>query len=115
MFLSCALWFITDTSSKADIIVDRNVNKSYAVLDVIKQSDESESYPYSLNHEDQDNMQEEARSSSYGNDNRFSMNISDRMIEQFFEDIVEGPDRNWKEEYDYNEVEEPEDENNDSY
>ncbi len=85
MFLSCALWFITDTSSPPDIIVDRNVNKTYAILDVIKQSDESESRPYSLDiDEEQDAMPEEDHSSGFGSDNRFSMTISDRMIEQFF-------------------------------
>jgi len=51
---------------------------------------------------DEDVISEEARSSGYSSFNsqsRFSQNISDRMIGQFFKDIIEGPDRNWDEEY----------------
>jgi hypothetical protein len=47
---------------------------------------------------DQDLPSDEVLASSFL---RHSQNISDRLIEQFFGEIIEGPDRDWNEEYDF--------------
>jgi hypothetical protein len=50
IFLSCVLWFITDIYAKPYAI--KIGNTTYAMLDTIKQSHESETHPYhSLNND----------------------------------------------------------------
>ena len=84
MFLSIMLWFIFDENKKPSFVIDNN--RVFAVEDVIN-LDRS-----SVNLDCEEDEQETVEHNSA------RQSISRIMIEQFFNE-VEGPDRNWNQDY----------------
>ena len=92
LFLSVILWFILDDERLPAFIADGD--RVYPVIEVIKVEDSNTS----INIDCEEEEEPESRATSFDSFN--SSLISKRMIDQFFKDVVEGPDRNWQDDID---------------
>ena len=90
LFITCMLWFIFDDKGQPTIFI--HGDRSYFSTDVIK----SHRLVSSVLNED---IEEEHDELNISIASSYSL-IGDRMIAQFF-NVVEGPDRDWSEDFDF--------------
>ena len=93
LFITCMIWFVFD--DKATPVVFRHGEHSYSVMNIINEE------AYLTGEAEIEEEEEEEMSARHSSVHRRDTLISDRMIAQFFNNEVEGPDRDWSEPYEF--------------